>query len=237
MEKSLSLYHSGRLAEAIVELGAELRKQPASIKLRTFLFELLCFAGEFDRAAKQLDVLAEQDPKVELAAVLYRNLLQSHRQRENVFASGVEPVDVDETVSSVRINGRSYESCEDEDVRIGYSLEVYVNGVYRRIPFREITQMKIEKPSTLRDLFWIPAVIGVKEDSQFAEIGSHVYLPALAPSSWKHNDDAVRLGRTSVIEENENGVAIPYGAKLLICGDTEIPLLEVRELLFVPGEE
>jgi hypothetical protein len=28
---------------------------------------------------------------------------------------------------------------------------------------------------------------------------------------------------------------VPYGAKLLICGDQEVPLLEVRELAFVAG--
>ena len=51
------LYRNGRLREAITALGDELRKNPLDAKRRTFLFELLLFAGEYDRAEKQLEVL------------------------------------------------------------------------------------------------------------------------------------------------------------------------------------
>jgi type VI secretion system protein ImpE len=235
MDTSLSHFHAGRLAEAIAELGTELRKQPASVKLRTFLFELLCFSGDFDRAEKQLDVLAEQDEKAQMGAVLYQSLLRAHRQREAVFTAGIEPADEQEYPIPVRINGKDYPGCEDEDLRIGSSMEVYVSGKYVEIPYPEIEQVEIEAPVTLRNLFWIPAKIAVKEGSSFAEIGSQVHLPALAPASWKHKDDAVKLGRLSVVEENGSGLPVPYGAKLLLCGEEEIPLLQVRELAFIRG--
>jgi type VI secretion system protein ImpE len=233
MDISLSHFQAGRLTEAIAELGAELRQQPTDLRLRTFLFELLCFAGEFDRAEKQLDVLAEQNAEAQLGAVLYKNLLRAHRQREDAFAAGVETADEEQSTISVRINGKNYGSCEDEDLRIGPSFEVYASGAYTRIPYREIEQVEIAAPATLRDLLFIPATIAVKEGSRFAESRAHVHLPALAPSSWKHKDDAVRLGRLSVLEANGNGVSVPYGAKLLICEDEEIPLLDVREFAFV----
>lgn len=230
METSLSYFHAGRLAEAIAELNAELRKQPASTRLRTFLFEMLCFAGEFDRAEKQLDVLAEQDAKAQLGAALYKGLLRAHRQREETFGPAAKAADEEQEPLPVRINGKSYESCSDEDLRIGSSLEIYVQSMYARIPYREIEQIEIAAPNTLRDLFLIPAKVAFKEGSRYFESGPHVYLPALAPASWKHKDDAVKLGRVSVMEE-----AVPYGAKLLICGDEEVSLLDVRELAFIAG--
>ena len=52
------LFQAGKLNEAVQALGAELRDNPTDVRRRTFLFELLCFAGEYDRAEKQLDVLA-----------------------------------------------------------------------------------------------------------------------------------------------------------------------------------
>jgi type VI secretion system protein ImpE len=52
------LYREGRLREAIKALGDELRKNPLDARRRTFLFELLLFAGEYDRAEKALEVLA-----------------------------------------------------------------------------------------------------------------------------------------------------------------------------------
>jgi type VI secretion system protein ImpE len=235
MDTNLFYFRAGRLAEAIEALGIELRKDPGSARPRTFLFELLCFAGQFDRAGKQLDVLAQQDTKVQLGAALYRSLLQAHRRREELFAAGVEGAIGEEDPISLRINGKTYESCEDEDLRVGCALEVYAGGEYMRIPYRDVEQVEVEAPKTLRDLLWIPAKIVVKETSPHVGIGSLAHLPALAPGSWKHGADAVRLGRVSVIEESDSGASVPYGAKLLICGDHEVSLLEVRELAYVTG--
>jgi type VI secretion system protein ImpE len=235
METSLSHFRAGRLAEAIEALGIELRKQPASERLRVFLFELLCFAGQFDRAEKQLDVLVQQDAKAQLGAGLYMSLLRAHRQREELFAAGVEAAVENGDTIPVRINGEVHASCEDEDLRVGCALEIYAGGKYTRIPYRDLERVEIEAPKTLRDLFWVPAKISVNDKSPFAGTGPMAHLPALAPNSWRHKDDAVRLGRMSVIEEGESGMPVPYGAKLLICGDQEVPLLEVRELAFVAG--
>ena len=52
------LFREGKLMEAIEAVGVEIRGNPTDSKRRTFLFELLCFAGEYDRAQKHLEVLA-----------------------------------------------------------------------------------------------------------------------------------------------------------------------------------
>jgi len=40
-----TLYQEGRLDEAIQALAGSLRDDPGNVRQRTFLFELLCFAG------------------------------------------------------------------------------------------------------------------------------------------------------------------------------------------------
>ena len=67
MPTARELYAAGRLDSAIETLGAELRSNPLDAQRRTFLFELLTFAGQYDRAAKQLDVLARSGADGELA--------------------------------------------------------------------------------------------------------------------------------------------------------------------------
>jgi len=52
------LFTTGKVREAIQMLTAHLRDRPSDRAQRTFLFELLCFAGEFVRAERQLAVLA-----------------------------------------------------------------------------------------------------------------------------------------------------------------------------------
>lgn len=126
------------------------------------------------------------------------------------------------------MNGDLHSSCIDEDSRIN-GLEIYGASGYEIIPWTKVSSLKISRPSTLRDLLWIPATLltnSVRPDEKTISI----YLPALAPFSWKHPEDAVRLGRSSVIEETEDGGPIPFGAKLLICDTETISLLDIRSI-------
>jgi type VI secretion system protein ImpE len=56
-------YEAGRLKEAIAELNEEVKRHPTDSSRRGFLCELLCFAGELDRADLNLDALGHQDPQ------------------------------------------------------------------------------------------------------------------------------------------------------------------------------
>src|SRR5512133_2893059 len=82
---SKELFQAGRLSEAIQALGVELRDVPTDPVRRTFLFELLCFAGQFDRAEKHLDILAQGGKNAELGALLYRAALHAERTRAELF--------------------------------------------------------------------------------------------------------------------------------------------------------
>src|SRR6202012_2437193 len=85
------LYREGKLREAIKALGDELRSNPLDATRRTFLFELLLFAGEYDRAEKQLDMLATTEAKAAGGALLYRSAVHAERTRSEMFASGQTP--------------------------------------------------------------------------------------------------------------------------------------------------
>ena len=80
------LYKAGELDQAIKALGEELRSNPLDAKRRTFLFELLSFAGEWDRAEKHIDVLANQNPKGAPGMMLYRSALYAERTRQEMFS-------------------------------------------------------------------------------------------------------------------------------------------------------
>jgi len=87
----LALYREGKLREAIKALGDELRSNPLDAKRRTFLFELLVFAGEYDRAEKQLDLLAGANAGAAAGTLLYRSALHAERTRQAMFASHETP--------------------------------------------------------------------------------------------------------------------------------------------------
>ena len=75
------LYQAGKLDEAV---GAEcrLRNYPEDVKRRTFLFELLCFAGNFDRAEKQLDILSREPRSDDRGDAVSRGVARGAYRRE-----------------------------------------------------------------------------------------------------------------------------------------------------------
>ncbi|MGI4757770.1 MAG: type VI secretion system accessory protein TagJ [Janthinobacterium lividum] len=233
MEAS-ALYKAGQLGPAIEALGLELRKQPTDIRRRTFLFELLCFAGEYDRASKQLDVLASSGKDAESGAMLYRAALHAQRTRDDMFAMGALPQGEATLPPAGLCDDVPFQAFTDEDDRIGANLEVFIAGSYTWIPFHYIERVDLEAPTRLRDLLWAPAILHTSKAFRLQDLGQ-VLLPVLAPLSWKHPDDAVRLGRTSVWIEDAALGAIPAGQKMFLADDEAVPLLQIRQLSFQQG--
>jgi type VI secretion system protein ImpE len=228
--KARALLKEGRLNEAIESLGAELRSDPTDAQRRTFLFELLAFAGEFDRAEKQLDVLAGQGQEASLGALLYRSAIHAERIRQKVFLECDFPASAaPEGAVTGTLNGRPFRSLTDADRRIGARLEVFAAGQYTWLPFAHIKTVRMQAPARLRDLIWPAAKILTGAGFKGMELGE-VILPALAPRSAESDDDAVRLGRATEWVRWEDGAEAPVGQKLLLVDGEEFPFLELREL-------
>jgi type VI secretion system protein ImpE len=222
-------YQAGKLAEAIQALGADLRNDPSDSKKRTFLFELLCFAGEYDRAEKHLEVLAQAGPDSATGALLYRAALAAERSRRDLFEKKDYPSRPSDAVEvSGTWNGTPFESLEDADPRIGPRIEIFAAGQYMWLPLAHIDSVEIQEPKRLRDLLWAPALIRTGKAFKGQELGE-VLIPVLSPFSFRHADDAVRLGRSTVWEAEADGV-FPYGQKMFDLDGEEVPILELRKL-------
>ncbi|PYP91729.1 MAG: virulence protein SciE type [Candidatus Angelobacter sp. Gp1-AA117] len=236
----MELFQSGKLQEAIRALGDEVRNAPLDARRRTFLFELLCFSGEYDRAEKHLDVLAGSSHAAGLGCLLYRSAIHAEKIRQRMFLDrSCPPPRPPANISGIR-NGRPLETFSDADERIGASLEVFVAGSYTWIALEQIASIEVPEPRKLRDLLWTPASITPAPGFQSLELGE-ILLPVLCPLTWKHSDDSVRLGRSTVWEDGGNPEApfIPFGQKLFLIDGQEVPILELGkiELAAVAGEK
>src|ERR1700674_3160606 len=134
--KAEDLFRAGKVDEAIGMLGADLRDDPANHRKRTFLFELLCFAGEYERAEKQLDLLGDQNKDAMLGSLLYRGALSAERTRQEMFQNTKlpQPKLATPAVSGL-LNGKPFQSISDADPRIGPKREVVAAGDYLWIGF------------------------------------------------------------------------------------------------------
>jgi type VI secretion system protein ImpE len=229
------LFQAGQLDEAVKAITAEVRDNPTDPKRRTFLFELLCFAGDYPRAEKQLDVLSQGGPQSEMGALFYRGALAAEKTRHEMFEKQEYPKPTNDGSAlrvSGTINGRAFHNLTDSDDRIGTNLEVFVAGSYLWIPFSLLSSIQIEPPKRLRDLLWLPARVHTSAAFSGRELGE-VLLPVLNPFSWRSADPAIRLGRATAWEEDGNEEVVPRGQKVLLADEEEWPLLEMRDIKFV----
>jgi len=229
------LFEEGKVREAQGELSAYLRERPADTAQRTFLFELLCFSGDFDRAEKQLGVLAQGDSQTELGAVLYYSALHAERLRHGVFDRQEFPAAKSSACPEGKLNGKAFKSLRDADPDIGPRLEVFAAGAYLWIPFEHIASVEIEPPKRLRDTLWTPAFVKTGAAFKGTELGE-VLIPAIYPFSWKNGNESVWLGRVTDWAADDEGREYPSGQKTFFLDDEEIPFLEVRSLEFAVDE-
>jgi type VI secretion system protein ImpE len=224
-----ALYADGRLDAAIEQLIEELRSHPTDDARRSFLFELASFAGQWERALRQLDVLAKSGHMAEAGTLLYRAAILNERVREHMFDTGDLPTgEAPEPVSGT-LNGTPFSSLRDADPRIGARLEIMAGGRYLWIPFAHLAAVTMSAPARLRDLHWAPARVVVGPAIRDQELGE-VLLPALTAGAWRHADDAIRLGRATDWLDLPDGDFAPVGQKILLVDDRPVPLVDVREL-------
>jgi len=257
------LLDSGDLAAAIAQVGAELRAAPEDAAKRTFLFELLCCAGDLDRALKQLDALAAESSERDLAIQPYRNVLEGEKKRRRAFSGGLVPglpkkipdytrlhleainriteghyaearALLEEGEAARRpvagtINGEPFDDLKDADDLIGPFLEVITVSNYSWIPWESVRSVSMEAPRHLRDLVWLPARV----ELDIGPLGE-VFLPVLYVNSYQHHDNRVKLGRMTDWQAATGDLSLASGQRLLMAGERDWPLLEVRELAFEP---
>ena len=233
--RARELFQAGQLDAAIDALGAELRDNPTDTQRRTFLFELLCFAGQYGRAEKHLDVLAQAGQQASMGALLYRSALHAEQTRQQMFQAGDLPhAPVSARPVSGTLNGKPFTSLSDADPRIGARLEVFAAGQYTWLPLEHVATIRMTPPKRLRDLLWAPAVLRTGPLFKGLDLGE-VIIPVLTPLSAQDPDDAVRLGRVTEWRELEDGTPAPAGQKMLLVDGEEFPILEVRELDIAPA--
>ncbi|HZN36112.1 MAG TPA: type VI secretion system accessory protein TagJ [Pirellulaceae bacterium] len=86
------LLRDGKLDEALAALTQQVRAKPADAKLRTFLFQLLCVQGQWERALNQLNVAGEMDAGTLAMVNTYREALRCELLRAEIFAGKRSPL-------------------------------------------------------------------------------------------------------------------------------------------------
>ena len=178
------LFQAGQLSAAIEAVTREVKAQPSDPQRRTFLFELLCFAGDFDRAQKQLDVISHQNSQAEWAASVYANLLEAERTRRRVYAQGTAPEFLLDPPEHVRLHVDALQRLAAG--KPGEAIERLAR--VRAIRFDKTGTLTTGTPRVDRTILasGTPAAEIIRRGGALAAGSNHVYAQAIA--RW--SDDA-----------------------------------------------
>jgi type VI secretion system protein ImpE len=261
------LLDRGQLSQALAQLNQDVRARPADVSLRLFLFELLCFAGEFDRAGKQLEVVGHVSTEMQIGAGIYQHVLEAEKSRRAVFEQGALPCFLLpppeyaawhlEALTMIR-EGQPAKARTLLEKSL--PLQPVVSG---RASGRDFEEFEDSDPflAPFLEVFaqdryaWLPyeqiEKLEIRKPEQLrdmiwtrakvqAKAGDlgEVFLPVLYPQTWAHPQDSVRLGRMTDWVPLGEGLVRGAGQRLFVVDGEERAMLEVGEInLIVKGEE
>lgn len=257
---SKELYQAGSLSEAIAAATEEVRQHPADLSHRGFLCELLCFAGELERADRQLDTIGLQDPQIVAGVGLFRQLIRAEQARRDFYASGRVPEFLETPSPQLQLHLQAAIRIREDKIQEAMELldqaekqRPVVAGVCDGQPFEDLRDLDDLCASFLEVLtnngkyYWL-AIERVERLEFFAPEHprdllwrrthlvmrdgpeGEVYLTALYPGSETSSDDRIRLGRATEWIGGDGSPVRGLGQRMFLIGDESRSILEFKEL-------
>ncbi len=247
------LLKAGRLSEAIERVAEEVKAKPGDTAARTFYFELLSLTGDLDRAAKQLDVLANETGEM---GNLYLGAIEAERERRSFFHGGPRPkllvespyansyleavecyaagqssaalerLNAAEAPTAVHalLNGGEVHELNDSHDLLGPFLELVSDNHYAWLPWDAIQSLTIPEPRYLRNTMWTPASLSLHSGHQ-----GQVLLFSLYVDSHL-GEEEIKLGRRTTWQQDPAGFTIASGQKVIATEGRDWPILEIRSI-------
>lgn len=253
-------FQAGDLQAAITAMNAEVKQNPADINRRGFLCELLCFAGNFERADQQLDLMGTQDPQAMVGVALFRHLIRAEQARQQLHTDGRVPEFLTQPSPRIQLHLQASiclrENKPAEALQLLNQAEEqrpHLTGTCNGQPFEDLRDLDDLTASIFEVLtsngkyYWIPM-----EDVELIELrpparprdllwtrahmvvhggpDGEVYLPTLYAGSQKENDDRIRLGRLTDWKGGNGAPMQGVGQRTFLVGNEGHPILQLQAL-------
>lgn len=220
------------------------------------MFELLSFAGQIDRAERQLEAIGHLDAQTQWPVQVYTNILHAERARRRLFSEGLAPEFLCDPPSYVQLHldavnrlreGRPAEAQAllDRSEAERPTISGEVNGrACDEIRDCDDVLAPFLEVYILREYVWLPLEEIRELETSPPERPRDLlclparfvlsngtqqrgYLPTLYAGSHEHADDRVKLGRLTEWSEGEGPVR-GAGLHTLLAGEEAVGLLDLR---------
>ncbi len=255
---------AGEPAQALQLLQTQVKKQPADVKLRIFLFQLLCVLGQWPRAATQLEVCGELDALTLAMVNTYREALKCELVREKVFAGTTTPLVlgrpqewVARLVEAMQAGARGESALAAQLRAQAFEMAPAAAGSLNDEAFEWVADADSRLGPVLEVIVngryaWVPfaslskLTIEAPEDLRdFVWAPAHLEFPnggdsvALVPARYPLGagaGGAEQLARSTDWEALADGQYAGRGQRVLVSSAAETGLLAVRELVMHGGD-
>jgi len=252
-----TLLRSDKLDEAIEYLNAEVKKNPTGIDRRAQLAELLCVAGNLERADTVISAVADIDPKAMVGVALFRQLVRAEQARQQFYSVGRLPEFVVKPDALLELELRAAIAAREGAlgelatlVAEREAARVPPSGVARFDDFRDLDDLSsahIEVFTSTGKYFWIP-ISGIesielrKPESQRDLLwrralvsvahgpDGEVFLPSIYVA--KTMTAAQRLGHVTEFDDAVDRVALGKGLRTFLVGEESKTIRELGRITF-----
>ena len=241
-----------------------MKRKPTDVAARTFLADLLCFAGDLDRADKQLDLVASQDSTRAVAVSQFRQVLRAEAIRRQCFEEGRLPQFLLPPPPPVEGGLRALTALRAGDPAAAAAIVAEAEagrsplaGRCNDAPFEDfrdaddITANLLEVLTANGQYYWVPF-------SSIVEIVFHppqrprdlmwrrarlsvrqgpdgeVFVPALYPLMPAGAGDTLRLGHATEWSQDADGPVRGSGQRIFLAGESDVAITQIKSIRFDP---
>lgn len=255
-----ALLHSDKLDEAIAAMNVEVKNNATSIDKRALLAELLCIAGNLERADVILNAISDIDPGAAVGVAMYRQLVRAEQARQQFYTEGRLPEFHAKPDAVMELELRAAVAVRDGSLQEASALlaeretvRTPTPGIADETPFDDFRDLDdlsaahVEVLTTTGKYFWIPtssiSTIEFRKPEKRRDLlwrraylsinegpDGEVFVPAIYCS--KDATPGHRLGHMTDFDGGEGGARFGKGLREFLLGDQSRTILELGKIQF-----
>lgn len=263
--KASELYDAGQLDEAIAAAIEQVKAKPGDTVSRWLLTELLCFAGDFERADKQADAIMT-DPKFLMVVATYRQTIRAEFARQQLLTEGRLPEFVEPPNEELKLRLEAVVQLRANDLTAAANLlseaenlRPHVCGEADGKPFDDfrdlddLTAGLVEVLTSTGKYYWVPTAriesmtfVPARQPRDLIwrtvrmivrnGLDGEVFVPALyLGTSTLKSDNQLRLGRATAWTTDVENLSLGKGQRTYLIGDDDRTIHSLKTIQFVEG--
>jgi type VI secretion system protein ImpE len=247
-------------------LKQDVRKSPRDGKLRTFLFQMFCVTGEWDRALTQLTVAGELDPLAYPMVQAYQAAIRCEILREKVFRGELSPTVLGDPgewlpllmeATKLLAKGQPREAAQLRDQ--AFEAAPGSSGKINDTDFEWIADSDPRLGPVVEvflngNYMWVPIFrikailfepptdlrdqVWTPARFKWTNDGEAMgFIPTRYAGTLASQDPALLLSKKTDWVEVSDDWSLPVGQRVLVTDTEETALMDVRKLTLTPSEE